>query len=228
MATLNIYDSEGNQFDAVGEKTDEINNQIEQFTLASVKIIAEPNYKRVTGYFRASPRNDDQRSEQFYAEYVDQSSKKPYINFVNAVASRLNDWEYDLEYGTDSMEVLQTISGRQWNVTPGEQDDVKKLKQIINSSELTTVGVSGAQEAVGLSREFAAEHSVVIMGKETFSVVSDYDIAIVVGDYEGIEPLELTEEKMKQEEIEESQEGNGDEGTEQDEDGGSLFSRLIP
>lgn len=194
MATLEVYDSQGNLFDPTDEVTGQ-RDRIKQLALASVRVLAEPDKRKVTGYFVAK-KSKHSRGEQFYAEYTDSSSTRPFADFLYAVTTQTEAWDFELDRNSDAMDVFELMENKQWNSVPGTQREMDQIKKLVSLSGVTTVGVNSPKGALSLSREFGAKNTVAIMHKEKFEAISMVDIAIVIGDYSGIQPLGKTAERL--------------------------------
>jgi len=72
------------------------------------------------------------------------------------------------------------------------------LEELAGDREVTAVGVSGANEAVGLLQEFADQHSVAIADSTNTDALSEFDIVIVTGRHQGIEPVGQTTGRWKE------------------------------
>lgn len=220
MAELDIYDSEGNKISETGEVISERNDTINELSLSSVRLVADPDRQLVTGFFSVTSADGDKK--ELYAVCVGEDIERPYVEMVNEGLDEIKSRGYEVDYSPASMDVIEKISGRQWNTQPGTSRERRALRDIVPSSKVITVGVSGVEEALALSREYAADHSVTVMETETFSTVSDYDLAITIGDYDGIQPLGTTIDKMDAVELD----GESD-SSEEDSDGKSIVDRIL-
>ena len=195
MATLTVYDAEGNEYTPDGETTGR-NERIKELNLASVRFAIEPQQRRVTGYFRAK-ETQTARAEQYYAEFTARNASDPVGEFTDALRTRLDEWGYILDESAGEMAVFQRLENPDRASTPGRKNDRTILQDLAADRQLTNVGVGSPEAAVGLLSELADSHSVAITSAEATSL-SAFDVAITVGRYSGIEPLGETETRWDQ------------------------------
>jgi len=195
MATLTVYDAEGNEYTPDGETTGR-NERIKKLNLASVRFAIEPQERRVTGYFRAK-ETQTARAEQYYAEFTARNASDSIGDFTNALRTRLDEWGYILDESADEMAVFQRLENPNRATTPGSKNDRTILRDLATNRQLTNVGVGSPDAAVGLLSELVDTHSVAITSAEATSL-SAFDVAITVGRYSGIEPLGETETRWDQ------------------------------
>ena len=195
MATLTVYDAEGNEYTPDGEATGR-NERIKKLNLASVRFAIEPQERRVTGYFRAK-ETQTARAEQYYAEFTARNASDSIGDFTNALRTRLDEWGYILDESADEMAVFQRLENPNRATTPGSKNDRTILRDLATNRQLTNVGVGSPDAAVGLLSELVDNHSVAITSAEATSL-SAFDVAITVGRYSGIEPLGETDARWDQ------------------------------
>ena len=196
MSTLTVYDAQGNEYSPTGDATG-TNQRIKEMALASMRVAIKPTERQVTGYFRAK-ETPNSRAEQFYGEYTDRNTAEPLTDFVNAVRTQIDEWNHTLEESDDSMAVFNALTNQRRVTVPGSEKDIRILEELAGDREVTAVGVSGANEAVGLLQEFADQHSVAIADSTNTDALSEFDIVIVTGRHQGIEPLGQTTGRWKE------------------------------
>jgi len=196
MSTLTVYDAQGNEYSPSGGATG-TNQRIKEMALASMRVAIKPDSRQVTGYFRAK-ETPNSRAEQFYGEYTDRSTAEPLADFVNAVRTQIDEWNHTLDESDDSMAVFNALANQRRTTTPGGEKDLRILEELAGDREVTAVGVSGANEAIGLLQEFADQHSVAIADSTNTDALSEFDIVIVTGRHQGIEPLGQTTGRWKE------------------------------
>jgi len=196
MSTLTVYDAEGNEYTPDGEATGR-SERIKELNLASVRFAAEPQERRVTGYFRAK-ETQTARAEQYYAEFTARNTTDPIGEFTDALRTTLDEWGYILDESTDEMAVFQRLENRGQATTPGSKNGLTILQDLVANRHLTNVGVDSSDAAVGLLFELADNHSVAITNAEATNSLSAFDVTVTVGRYSGIEPLGETETRWEQ------------------------------
>jgi len=196
MSTLTVYDAQGNEYSPTGDATG-TNQRIKEMALASMRVAIKPDSRQVTGYFRAK-ETPNSRAEQFYGEYTDRNTAEPLTDFVNAVRTQIDEWNHTLEESDDSMAVFNALTNQRRATVPGSEKDIRILEELADDREVTAVGVSGANEAVGLLQEFVDQHSVAIADSTNTDALSEFDIVIVTGRHQGIEPLGQTTGRWKE------------------------------
>jgi len=196
MSTLTVYDAQGNEYSPSGGATG-TNQRIKEMALASMRVAIKPDSRQVTGYFRAK-ETPNSRAEQFYGEYTDRSTAEPLADFVNAVRTQIDEWNHTLDESDDSMAVFNALANQRRTTTPGGEKDLRILEELAGDREVTAVGVSGANEAIGLLQEFADQHSVAIADSTNTDALSEFDIVIVTGRHQGIEPIGQTTGRWKE------------------------------
>jgi len=196
MSTLTVYDAQGNEYSPSGAATG-TNQRIKEMALASMRVAIKPDSRQVTGYFRAK-ETPNSRAEQFYGEYTDRNTAEPLTDFVDAVRTQIDEWNHTLDESDDSMSVFNALTNQRRATVPGSEKDMRILEELAGDREVTAVGVSGANEAVGLLQEFADQHSVAIADSTNTDALSEFDIVIVTGRHQGIEPLGQTTGRWKE------------------------------
>jgi len=152
MSKLTVYDTQGKEYSPTGDATG-TNQRIKDIALASLRIAVKPTERQVTGYFRAK-ETPNSRAEQFYGEYIDRNTAEPLSDFVNAVRTQIDEWNHTLEESDDSMAIFNALTNQRRATVPGSEKDIRILEELAGDREVTAVGVSGANEAVGLLQEF--------------------------------------------------------------------------
>lgn len=196
MGTLTVYDAQGKKYSPTGNATG-TSQRIKDMALASMRVAIEPDERQVTGYFRAK-ETANSRAEQFYGQYTDRSTAEPLADFVNAVRTQIDEWGHTLDDSDDSMEVFQALGNQRRATVPGSDKDLTILEELASDREVAAVGVSGANAAVGLLQEFADQYSVAISNSTNTDALSEFDIVIITGRYQGIEPLAQTTDRWKE------------------------------
>ena len=196
MSTLTVYDAQGNEYSPSGGATG-TNQRIKEMALASMRVAIKPDSRQVTGYFRAK-ETPNSRAEQFYGEYTDRSTAEPLADFVSAVRTQIDEWNHTLAESDDSMSVFKALTNQRRATVPGSEKDMRILEELVGDRAVTAVGVSSASDAVGLLQEFADQHSVAIADSTNTDALSEFDIVIVTGRHQGIEPVGQTTGRWKE------------------------------
>ena len=196
MSTLTVYDAQGNEYSPSGGATG-TNQRIKEMALASMRVAIKPDSRQVTGYFRAK-ETPNSRAEQFYGEYTDRSTAEPLADFVSAVRTQIDEWNHTLAESDDSMSVFKALTNQRRATVPGSEKDMRILEELVGGRAVTAVGVSSASDAVGLLQEFADQHSVAIADSTNTDALSEFDIVIVTGRHQGIEPVGQTTGRWKE------------------------------
>ena len=196
MSTLTVYDAQGNEYSPSGAATG-TNQRIKEMALASMRVAIKPDSRQVTGYFRAK-ETPNSRAEQFYGEYTDRSTAEPLADFVSAVRTQIDEWNHTLEESDDSMSVFKALTNQRRTTVPGSEKDMRILEELVGDRAVTAVGVSSANKAVGLLQEFADQHSVAIADSTNTDALSEFDIVIITGRHQGIEPVGQTTGRWKE------------------------------
>jgi hypothetical protein len=191
---LEVYTSEGHRFDPTPTELPE-EPRVRDMILGGVKLTLNPSQSRVTGFFRATEAPQS-RAEQFYALYTDEGIDRPYTAFVNEVRSQLGDWGYEISDDDDSMDIFNAATDRRWNTNFKGNYVVDELHNLVNDHRPVTVGAGSPETALSLSREFGADRTVAITEKPTVEPVEQYDVVIVSGNYNFVEPLNRTAEQI--------------------------------
>ena len=196
MSTLTVYDAQGNEYSPNGDAI-ETNQRIKQMALASMRVAIKPDSRQVTGYFRAK-ETPNSRAEQFYGEYTDRSTAEPLADFVSAVRTQIDEWNHTLAESDDSMSVFKALTNQRRATVPGSEKDMRILEELVGDRAVTAVGVSSASDADGLLQELADQHSVAIADSTNTDALSEFDIGIVTGRHQGIEPVGQTTGRWKE------------------------------
>lgn len=194
MQPLTIYDTSGQKYTPTG--TTGTNKRIKRMALAGMRIAIKPSEREITGYFRAK-ETPNSRAEQFYGEYADQNAAG-LTGFVNAVHAQLNEWNHTLDESDSSMAVFREISNQRRTRKPGSDKDRRILQELAGNREMTAVGVSDVNKAIGLLQEFADHHSVAIADSTDADVLSQFDIVITIGKHRGINPVGQTTDRWEE------------------------------
>jgi len=199
MSTVTIYDSEGKQY-GTDQTPAERNERIQEFFFAGVRLSL--NLSRgaeFIAFFRARESKTG-RAEQYYAKYQTQTfDQDALIQFKTAVESRAAELGLTLDTAGQDVEVfreLDTTFGR----PPGDDLDRKLIEQLLQQRRRIKVGVSSYPKALALLGSLQLGHArqIAIADDGQKDVLSDYDLVIEHGPYQGIEPIGKTESHFEE------------------------------
>lgn len=215
MPEIAIYDSQGTP---VKEGQRGTNERIRDFFFDGIRLSMDTtgNTVEIVCFFRAR-ETEASRSEQYYAVFNAQNIGDA-SRFGEVVESRVEDeLGLLLDTSTDDTAIFELLRSNGSPSNPLSWTEVDEILTLIDTGTRATIGTPTYREAIGVLQEFVQKRKrgrYAIAENADSSHLSDYDLVVEKGSYDGVEILGETREKLeerkrrKQQERQESIEQN--------------------
>lgn len=188
MAELEIYDSQGERYDADGV---EVDRRIENFFFGGVRVYLDVgSTSELIVFFRARESRSG-RAEQYYAVYRTEDLRKLFSRFKRDLRRRVEgEYGMTLQTTSDDVELFTKLdTGRK--PVPGSSSDHRTISSLLDEGRRLRYGVPTTDDALGLFHKYIqGDAGTVAIGESTaIDELEDCDLTIEIGDYDGLEPL---------------------------------------
>lgn len=196
MTELKLYNSQGERLDT---DSPEHSQQIENFFFGGVRLyIDTTNRTKLTVFYRAR-ESEASRAEQYYAVYETDSNRDLFERFTTALERKVEqEQNMMIQTTTDDTQVFAGLTTSY--AAPKGDIDHSRIQSLLSEGEQLAFGVPNPSDALGFFQQYLKDtpQTIAIVEDADNEELTDCELVIEVGSYDGLTPLGRTETLLEE------------------------------